>query len=344
MSESRPPRIGDDIPLYTPARSDRADVVAQGDPTPHEPGSSAPAKRKAAKPPKPPVDPVDRFRERLVASVFLLSAVGAVVFLVMFAIHAKPTDNWINGWLGGSLGVALIALGAGAVLWAKLLMPHEEAVEERHAYNSSPADLQSAADSFNAGVAGSGIARRPLLRRSLLLASGLIALPAVALLRGLGPRPHGDPAKSKWTAGARMVTLQNVPIKLGDLDINSNVTLYPENFTDPDSQATSAVLLIRLPVDLVRDKQRARSYQGHVAYSIICTHAGCPAKLYDQQTHTLLCPCHQSQFKVLQDCKPVAGPATRPLPQLAISVDDEGYFIARGDFEEPIGPAFWERK
>jgi ubiquinol-cytochrome c reductase iron-sulfur subunit len=65
--------------------------------------------------------------------------------------------------------------------------------------------------------------------------------------------------------------------------------------------------------------------------------------LYEQQTNRLLCPCHQSQFDVLLDAKPIFGPAARPLPQLPITVDDEGYFIANGPYREAIGPAFWER-
>jgi ubiquinol-cytochrome c reductase iron-sulfur subunit len=85
-----------------------------------------------------------------------------------------------------------------------------------------------------------------------------------------------------------------------------------------------------------------------VAFSKICTHAGCPASLYEQQTSRLLCPCHQSQFEVLQDAKPVLGPATRSLPKLPLTVevgaDGRQYFLAASDFHEAIGPAFWERR
>ena len=85
------------------------------------------------------------------------------------------------------------------------------------------------------------------------------------------------------------------------------------------------------------------SYDGIVAFSKICTHVGCPVALYEQQTHHLLCPCHQSTFDVADSAKVVFGPAKRPLPQLPISVDDEGYLVAQSDFHEPIGPSFWER-
>ncbi|HVV30367.1 MAG TPA: Rieske 2Fe-2S domain-containing protein, partial [Mycobacteriales bacterium] len=132
-------------------------------------------------------------------------------------------------------------------------------------------------------------------------------------------------------------------VKLGDLEINSVATVFPEGHTDVQSAADSAVLLINVGTADINDKTRKKASNGHVAFSMICTHAGCPARLYSQQTHTLLCPCHQSQFKVLEGCKPVAGPATRALPQLAITVDSAGYFRAVRDFDEPVGPGFWER-
>ena len=102
---------------------------------------------------------------------------------------------------------------------------------------------------------------------------------------------------------------------------------------------------MRLPVDeLIEDPAKADwSYDGIVAYSKICTHVGCPVALYEQQTHTLLCPCHQSQFDVANHCEVIFGPAARPLPQLPITVDEEGYLVAQSDFTEPVGPSFWER-
>jgi ubiquinol-cytochrome c reductase iron-sulfur subunit len=105
-------------------------------------------------------------------------------------------------------------------------------------------------------------------------------------------------------------------------------------------------MLIRLrPEQMAQIKPRAGhedfGYGDYVAYSKICTHAGCPVSLYEQETSRILCPCHQSQFDVTQGAKPIFGPATRSLPQLPITVDDEGYFVARGDFPEPVGPSFW---
>ncbi|HJF11848.1 ubiquinol-cytochrome c reductase iron-sulfur subunit [Corynebacterium falsenii] len=111
----------------------------------------------------------------------------------------------------------------------------------------------------------------------------------------------------------------------------------------------NAVMLIRLrEADarraVPRQGQETFHYGEYFAFSKICTHIGCPTSLYEQQTNRILCPCHQSQFDVMQYCKPIFGPAARALPQLPISVDKDGYLFADGDFIEPVGPAFWERR
>ena len=111
----------------------------------------------------------------------------------------------------------------------------------------------------------------------------------------------------------------------------------------------NAVMLIRLRHDdakavVERENQEDFHYGDYYAYSKICTHVGCPTSLFEAQTNRILCPCHQSQFDAMQYAKPVFGPAARALPQLPITVDEEGYLIARGNFIEPVGPAFWERE
>ena len=71
---------------------------------------------------------------------------------------------------------------------------------------------------------------------------------------------------------------------------------------------------------------------GIVCYSKICTHVGCPITLYERDTHHMLCPCHQSTFDLSDAGNVVFGPAARPLPQLPLAVDEEGYLIAQSDF------------
>ena len=109
--------------------------------------------------------------------------------------------------------------------------------------------------------------------------------------------------------------------------------------------AKAAVILVRMdPHDIHPSKGRADwGVDGILCYSKICTHVGCPISLWEQQTHNLLCPCHQSTFDLADNGKVVFGPAARPLPQLPLAVDSEGYLIATSDFTEPVGPSFWER-
>jgi ubiquinol-cytochrome c reductase iron-sulfur subunit len=129
---------------------------------------------------------------------------------------------------------------------------------------------------------------------------------------------------------------------VGALEQGAVLTVFPEgNVTDYNSQT----LLIRVdPAGLrARPGRQDWSPQGHVAYSKICTHVGCPVGLYRETTHDLLCPCHQSTFDVLDGARPVSGPATRSLPQLPLAVDEAGYLIAQRDYTEPVGPGFWDR-
>ena len=144
---------------------------------------------------------------------------------------------------------------------------------------------------------------------------------------------------------------QNTPIRPEDVTIGSAYHVQPDGLFDLEphyqleAKAKSSVLLMRLhPDDFVSDKARDWGYEGIVAYSKICTHVGCPVGLYEQHTHHLLCPCHQSTFDVTDDCKVIFGPAKRPLPQLKITVDEEGYLVADQPFEEPVGPSYWERE
>ena len=153
-----------------------------------------------------------------------------------------------------------------------------------------------------------------------------------------------------WKAGTRLTAdPTGVPIKASDVTIGSAFQVIPEGLVDLpekeklDAKAKAAVLLVRMkPEDYTWSsaERESWSYQGIVAYSKICTHVGCPVALYEQQTHHLLCPCHQSQFDIANESQVIFGPAARPLPQLPIYVDDEGYLRAQSDFTEPVGPSF----
>ena len=313
------------------------------------------------------VDPKAAKRaERQVAALFGLSTLGTILFVVAYYAVSLEGDSWAEiarqlristTLLGVGLAVALFGVGAGAVHWAKTLMPDEEKIELRHPMRGTDEDRDDALEILREGSAEAGVGRRPLIRNSLL--GALVPLtvgPTVVLLRDTGPLPGTDLSTTFWKQGMALVHDPITDpeglgrkIKPEDLTIGSVVHVLPEGIQAEevehplDEIAKAAVLLIRLDPDDLDETSSAGAYEGIVAYSKICTHMGCPVALYEQQTHHLLCPCHQSTFDLKQNCKIVFGPAKRPLPQLAITVDDDGYLVAKTPFTEAVGPSFWER-
>jgi len=296
--------------------------------------------------------------ERQVSIWFYLSIVGSIFAVAAYiAFPIVPGDmasvrlNTLTLGLGITLG--LLGIGIGAVHWAKALMSDVELVEERHGTRGTDATRARAVEIFALGNKESGFGRRSLIRNSLIGALVLTPIPAVVLFRDLAPAE--DPVTllkhTMWAKGTRLTRdPSGTPIKASDVTIGSAFHIIPEGLLGTEGlleeKAKAAVLLMRLrPEDLNELPERASwSYDGIVAYSKICTHVGCPVALYEQQTHHLLCPCHQSQFDVANHAEVIFGPAKRPLPQLPIAVDDEGYLIAQSDFLEPVGPSFWERE
>jgi ubiquinol-cytochrome c reductase iron-sulfur subunit len=316
------------------------------------------------------VDPrAEKRAERQVAGFFLLSMLFVVLFLVsyfVFDIGSSEGHDSIGGLgasnvaLGVTLGMALLLIGVGIIQWARKLMADHEIMEMRHPAASSPEDRAETIAALNAGLEESGIGRRPLVRNTLLGAVGILALPAVVMLRDLGPLPGDKLLHTVWRRGMRVVRdVVGTPIKASDLEIGDLVNAEPEVLFATDSEGNpvmegvelqvtkskAAVVLLRMdPEDIIPGKGRENwTVDGIVCYSKICTHVGCPISLNERTTHHLLCPCHQSTFDLADSGKVIFGPAGRHLPQLPLAVDDEGYLVAQSDFTEPVGPSFWER-
>ncbi len=317
-------------------------------------------------------DGAARRAEKQVATLFGISIIGTIAFIVCYFAISLETTIFVPGIgetsasnfaLGVSMALGLLGIGFGAVHWAKTLMPDEEVVEERHPMRASDESRERVVEVLKEGGASSQITRRPMIKYTLGGALGLFAVPLVLQVAGsLGPMPQNSMSQTFWNGGPSgpgqdptfvplrlMRDPENTPIKAEDVTIGSVFHVMPEGLLDLEhgvleEKAKAAVLLIRLDPDLIESqKQLDWSFQGIVAYSKICTHVGCPVGLYEQQTHHLLCPCHQSTFDVTQDCKVIFGPAKRPLPQLKITVDDEGYLVSAQPFAEAVGPSFWER-
>ncbi|MEN9606507.1 MAG: hypothetical protein RL605_335 [Actinomycetota bacterium] len=297
----------------------------------------------------------ERAAVRQVASLFVLSFLGSAFSI--YAYFAFPITDDLGSvrsntlFLGLGITLGLMGIGIGAVHWAKTLMPDAEVSEERHQARSSEADRARALEIIKLADEESGFSRRKLIRRSLYTALAAFPIPAIFFFADLGKDQTNNLRHTMWKAGTRLVKdPTGTPIKASDVTVGSVFHVVPDGLVELEEhmleeKAKAAVLLVRLdPADLKEDPAKASwSYDGIVAYSKICTHVGCPVALYEQHTHHLLCPCHQSTFDVTEHCKVVFGPASRPLPQLPIAVDSEGYLVAQSDFNEPVGPSFWER-
>ncbi len=290
----------------------------------------------------------DRRSERMVAALFTLSMLGTIGFVVAFftiSLHNED-GRWLNYALGAGFAVSLLGIGTAAIVWAKQLMPHAKAIQERGTHYSHEEEELAAEEIFLAGTAATGFARRKMLRRSMLGALALFPLPLVVALRDLGPLPKNRLRQTGWYKDVRLVAMETrQPIRLGDVPVGGLVTVMPEGYESADKEALSPTVLIRIPPDELHLPKSHQNWavEGHVAYSKICTHAGCPVGLYEDQTHHLFCPCHQSTFDAANGCKVIFGPAARPLPQLPIYADSNGYLRARRGYTVPVGPSFWER-
>src|SRR5450631_81717 len=300
-----------------------------------------------------------RRAERQVAALFSVSMVATVVFLVAYFVIDQGSYTFIPGIglaslsnivLGVSLGVSLLCIGLGAVHWAKTLMPDTDVTEERHPQRSSDEARSDAVETIVAGGSASQLGRRPLIKYTLAGALGLFAIPLLVQLTGsLGPLPRADLSNTFWRKGMRLMRdPEMTPIKASDVTVGSFYHVLPEGIDKSEhvleEKAKAAVVLISLPPGAIQvPKERDWGVDGIVAYSKICTHVGCPVGLYEHRTHLLMCPCHQSTFDVTRDAVFLFCGAHRPLPQLKITVDAQGYLIAAAPFLQPVGPSFWER-
>jgi ubiquinol-cytochrome c reductase iron-sulfur subunit len=279
-----------------------------------------------------------------------IAAAWTVTLLASMGLAAVYVDGANTQLAGLCWGLAFGGLGVGLILWARDLMPGHDVIASRGHHNvSSEADRVAVAESLGRGL--DPMARRPFLFKMLGAVGGVFGLAIAFPIASLGPRPHRNLYKTAWGKGVRAVTLEGKPIRPSELPVNGILTVFPE--TDP-SDALSPTLLINLgdadyetPPERVGWNIPIDGKTGIVAISKICTHAGCPASLYNVVTHQLVCPCHYSTFDVLQLCKPIFGPAARGLPQLPIAVDAQGFIVAQADYSRaggaPVGPGFWNR-
>jgi quinol---cytochrome c reductase iron-sulfur subunit len=307
---------------------------------------------------------------RNISLLFLLSGAGALVFLISYIwwpwefTLGHSINDYYTPVLGISLAISLLSLGFAILAWAKKLLPHEVSIQDRHNTPSSDDDRLITGQTMAYMVDELGVQRRPLLKGAIGLGLAPLGLVAAApLIGGLIQNPHKGDEPMMFHTGfdpvpnegkpVRLTRSDGTPIRPSDVSVGGQITVFPGIPGGATNEyADSPTLLIHLrDQDAEATRQATENdsrnkgvmYGNYVAYSKICTHAGCPASLYEQQTNRLLCPCHQSQFLITDNARPIFGPASRRLPALPITVDAEGFFVASSDYRETVGPDFWER-
>lgn len=358
-------------------------------------------------------DPAEKRSVTLVGFWFALGIVFALAFIAVYLFWPWEYKGlgeeglWMYSLytplLGVTMGLGVLSLGFGTVLYVKRFIPEEIAVQRRHDGPSEEVDRRTIVALLNDSWTTSTLGRRKVLMGLMGTGAVLVGLATILPLGGMIHNPwrpkkggldiQGD--GTLWTSGWTLAEEGNkiylgrdtgalaekhhghyttqgvtrlVRMRPEDLAAGGMETVFPlteDMVNDGDAYSPTvdvyeqhmhsihgprnAVMLIRLRSEdaanaIERKGQEDFHYGDYYAYSKICTHIGCPTSLYEAQTNRILCPCHQSQFDATHYGKPVFGPAARALPQLPLTVDEEGYFIAAGNFIEPVGPAFWERR
>jgi ubiquinol-cytochrome c reductase iron-sulfur subunit len=274
----------------------------------------------------------ERWGTILAAIASLAGVAGGITFVVTFWTGGS------NEWLGSGLAVFLGGFGAALVLWAHWLTAHREAVEPRERVDSPLPEQEGAAREFCSGA--QDIRRRRLLVGMGLAGLGVVGSMVISLIRSLGFPPYEALDTDVWRRGQRLMTVDGVPVSVDALQPGGMIIVFPESSVGSEKTQT---VLVRVRQDLVHLPADRSGWApgGNLAYSRICTHAGCSVGMYEANSHLLMCPCHQSTFNVLTGAQPTGGPAARPLPQLPLYVDGNGHLRAAGGFSDYPGPGYW---
>ncbi len=285
-----------------------------------------------------------RHPRRTEAVIGIAFLIGLLAFALFGAVYVQ---NWPAWTYGLTLGIGMLSVGFGMAAWGKYLMPQGPFVEPRESHESSEQERQAALASIvdRGGVA---IKRRKVLGGLLGGGLGIFGIVALfPLLRSLGPLPGKTLLRTNWRKGSLLVDVNGRPVHRDDLQVGGIMTVFPAGFeNNTQDQAVDQTVLIRAQTGnlVTRPGRETWAPEGYVAYSKVCTHAGCPVGLYEQQLKLLVCPCHQSMFNVVGGAWPVFGPAPRPLPQLPLYFDENGYLHSQTGYDQAIGPSYYERE
>jgi ubiquinol-cytochrome c reductase iron-sulfur subunit len=297
----------------------------------------------------PPERPHERLVERvaprpraelLVAGLLVATAAAAGLAVVAYGL------DWSTQAFGGALAAALLLLAAALVVAAKTFIPTEE-LDEDYPPMAHPGEEGDVARIVR--ESGEGITRKRLLGGAAGLAGSALGAALIVPAVSLGPVfDTSQLNESPWRRGIGLLDDKDRPLLADDIDTGTFYTAFPEG-ADPKAIGAPVILVKIDPAELRLPAGRGDwAPEGIVAYSKICTHAGCAIALYrnplfdaTEPGHALVCPCHYSTFDPVTGGKVLFGPAGRPLPQLPLMIGSGRRLLAAGDFSGPPGPAWW---
>jgi ubiquinol-cytochrome c reductase iron-sulfur subunit len=277
-------------------------------------------------------------------TVLVLLFSGMLAAAAFIALYATDADTQL---LGLALGAAFILVAAALAVAAKAVVPEVEAEEPRPELWHEQ-EQEEALDRVEEGV--EGLSRRRLF---VVAGAGTAAFLGAALLTpalSCGPEADRVLTRSPWRRGRRLMTEGDEPIAASSIVVGELVTAFPEGAEKDELASPLAVVRVRPDELELPDGRRGwATPEGVVAYSKICTHAGCAVAEYRYPAYeptspgppALVCPCHYSTFSVIDGGNRIFGPAGRPLPQLPLAVDGDGNLVAAGDFSGRVGPSWW---
>ncbi|HWD70031.1 MAG TPA: Rieske 2Fe-2S domain-containing protein [Solirubrobacteraceae bacterium] len=284
-----------------------------------------------------------RGAEFTVLALLLIATVCAIGFIFVYAFFSPAAMP--NALLGISIGLCLICIASALAIIGKRLVPSDELEDD---YPTEHPDKQAeVVEQIHA--AGSMITRKRLLLGAGTAAGCALGAAALTPVLSLGPFWDTAPLdRTPWKRGVRLVDESGDPIAAGDVLKQTFYTAFPEG-ADPEEIGAPIVVLHLNAADLrMPDDRSGWTPRGIVAYSKICTHAGCAVALFRKPTfatvepqEALICPCHYSTFDPFTGGTVTFGPAGRPLPQLPLQIDSAGHLRAAGNFSARVGPGWW---
>ncbi len=276
--------------------------------------------------------PTGKISMFVAACAFVFAIASGVAFLHIFWTGYQ---TMLMGW---TFGLSLALFAVAFILWAHGTSIRKNATGPRELPGSSQEDLEAVREEFY--PAGQGAPRRNFLFAMGAAAVAFFGAIFVSLLRSFASPPDDSLFGTIWKQGDRLITSDGTPVSNDALMLGATMVVFPEGQVGSVHAQTVLIRVDPQKLQLPADKA-GWAPNGYVAYSRVCTHAGCPVGQYEAKANLLLCPCHQSTFSVLEGGRPTGGPAARALPQLPLYSGQDGFLHASGDFDKPPGPGFW---